>query len=253
MDTTGPNTTQLAYALGSVALVTAASLGGAVTFVLGNATGGVLSYLVSLAAGALLGTATAHLLPEAVDHLGTGWTLTVPLLSGFVVFFLVEKLISIFYVPGSNKEGAHDHGLALKILWGGAIHSFIDGMAVATAYLTATKIGVLTTVAVLLHEVPHHIGDMGVLLYSELPRRKALLLNFFATAASIAGAVLVLLVGSEVRFARALVPFAAANLIYIATANLMPELQGERDIHRSALQVSCVVVGALTMVLLRNF
>jgi zinc and cadmium transporter len=118
--------------------------------------------------------------------------------------------------------------------------------------LNDTKIGVLTTVAVLLHEVPHHIGDTGVLLYCELPRRKALFLNFFATAASIAGAVLVLLVGSGGRFARALVPFAAANFIYIATANLMPELQAERNVHRSAVEVSCVIAGALTMVLLRN-
>jgi zinc and cadmium transporter len=248
----GPNSTQLLYATASVAIVTAASLGGAVTFTLGSATGGLLPYLISLAAGALLGTASAHFLPEAVEHLGTGSALIVPFLAGFVLFFLFEKLISVFYAPAADLEPPDRPHLPLNVLSGGAIHSFIDGVAIATGYLADTKIGILTTIAVLLHEVPHHVGDMGILLYCRLPRRKALFLNFLATAASILGAVFALLVGSNGFIANALVPFAAANFIYVATANLMPELQGERTLWRSALQVACLMIGALTMVLMRN-
>jgi zinc and cadmium transporter len=249
----GPNTTQLLYAIASVTIVTAASLGGAVTFTLKRSdTGGVLPYLISLAAGALLGTASAHFLPEAVDRLGTGTALTIPFLAGFVLFFLFEKLISVFYAPAGDLGSGDRPHLLLNVLSGGAIHSFIDGIAVATAYLSNTKLGMVTTLAVILHEVPHHIGDMGILLYCGLGRRKALLLNLLATAASIVGVVLVLLVGTNGIIANSLIPFATANFIYIATANLMPELQAERTPYRSALQVSCIAIGALTMVLLRN-
>jgi zinc and cadmium transporter len=246
----GPSTTQLLYTITSVALVTAASLGGAVTFTLGSAKSGVLPYLISLAAGALLGTASAHFLPEAVDRLGTGTALVVPFLAGFVLFFLFEKLISVSH--GHEVALADRPHLLVNVLSGGAIHSYIDGMAVATAYLSNVKLGLLTTFAVLLHEVPHHVGDMGILLYCGLGRRRALLLNFLATGASILGAFFVLLVGTKGIIADALLPFAAANFIYIATANLMPELQSERTPHRSALQVSCIVIGAVTMVLLRD-
>jgi zinc and cadmium transporter len=93
---------------------------------------------------------------------------------------------------------------------------------------------------------------MGILLYCGLGRRRALLLNFLATGASILGALSVLMVGSKVLVGDALLPFAAANFIYIATANLMPELQSERTPHRAALQVSCLVIGAVVMVLLRH-
>jgi len=245
-------TAQLIYTISSVMLVTVASLGGAVTFTLGKHSGQVLPYLVSLAAGALLGTATAHLIPEAVDHLGTGPALIGPFLAGFIVFFLFEKLLSVLYPSGACIEGTDRRRLPLNVLSGGAIHSLIDGMAIATAYLTNTKVGLLTTAAVLLHEVPHHIGDMSVLLYYEVPRRKALLLNLFATGASILGAIAVLLVGSERgSVASSLIPFAAANFIYIATANLMPALQAERDPYRSVRQVACVVMGALVMLILR--
>jgi zinc and cadmium transporter len=111
----------------------------------------------------------------------------------------------------------------------------------------------VTTGAVLLHEVPHHIGNVCVLLHCGLRRRQAALLNIAAAAASLLGAVTVLAIGSEGEtFSSILVPFTAANFIYIATADLMPELQTERDLARSVGQVTVLLLGALMMATLRN-
>src|SRR5207237_2128045 len=185
------------YAMTSVALVTAAALGGTITFTLGDRITRALPYLVSLAAGSLSGTATSHLIPEAIQRLGTGPLLTIPMLAGFVGFFLFEKLFGLI----SNLVPQSVHGpretLVLNILSGGAIHSFIDGMAVATAYLTDMKLGVLTTAAVLLHEVPHHVGNMCVLLPCGVRRRSAMAMNVVAAASSLFGAIFVLFIGSE--------------------------------------------------------
>jgi zinc and cadmium transporter len=248
-----PHILRSIYAMTSVALVTAAALGGTITFTLGDRVTRALPYLVSLAAGALLGTATSHLLPEAIQRLGTGPLLTIPMLAGFVGFFLFEKLFSLIsiWVP-QGVEGPRAT-LVLNILSGGAIHSFIDGMAVATAYLADLKLGIFTTGAVLLHEVPHHIGNMCVLLNCGVHRRSATVMNVVAAGASLVGALFVLLIGSKAdSFASILVPFTAANFIYIATADLMPELQADRDLLRSVGQITFLVLGALMMVTLRN-
>jgi zinc and cadmium transporter len=248
-----PHILRSIYALTSVALVTAAALGGTITFSLGDRVTRALPYLVSLAAGALLGTATSHLIPEAIQRLGTGPLLTLPMLAGFVGFFLFEKLFGFIstWVP-QGVEGPRVT-LVLNILSGGAIHGFIDGMAVATAYLTNLRLGVFTTGAVLLHEVPHHVGNMCVLLNCGVHRRSATIMNVVAAGSSFFGAVFVLLIGSKAdSFASILVPFTAANFIYIATADLMPELQADRDLLHSVGQITFLVLGALMMVTLRN-
>ena len=142
-----------------------------------------------------------------------------------------------------------------KEVKGGVVSSvaLADGMAVATAYLTDMKLGVLTTAAVLLHEVPHHVGNMCVLLHCGVRRRSAMVMNVVAAASSLFGAIFVLLIGSKAdSFASILVPFTAANFIYIATADLMPELQADRDLLHSVGQVTFLVLGALMMVTLRN-
>jgi zinc and cadmium transporter len=222
----------------------------------------LLPYLVSLAAGALLGVAGSHLLPEAIQQLGTDWHLSALLLAGFVAFFLVEKSLALFSQHWPHLLAGHDHchdshpahfdqnhrALRANLLVGGAIHSLIDGMAVAIAYSASVPAGIATTVAVALHEVPHHIGDVGVLLYSGMPARRAVLAKFAATSVSLLGVLVVLLPGPQGRsLAAHLLPVTAASFLYIALANLLPTLQREEDLKVSVKQAAILMAGILMM------
>jgi zinc and cadmium transporter len=218
--------------------------------------------MVSLAAGALLGTAFGHLLPESVERVGSGRKLSGLLLAGFVTFFLIEKFLGVW-----GGEAVHDHGhlhgesgshekrsshyhrpMITNLLFGAAIHSFIDGMALATAYSTSTHLGVITTVAVLFHEAPHHIGDVSILIHKGIPVMQAVLLSLMAGATAAVGALLVLLVGTEsIGVTTVLLPFTTANFLYIASSNLMPELQQHRELNQALLQAILFVAGCSLM------
>jgi zinc and cadmium transporter len=253
------------YALGSVAIVAAFSLMGMVGLALSpKRLAKTIPWLVSLAAGALLGTAMGHLLPESIEQFGGGKKLTGLLLAGFCSFFLLEKLITL-RANGHSGTHSHDHlahpetappegfrkqnhSLSTNILVGGAVHSFIDGIAIATAYTARTNLGIVATVAVLLHEGPHHVGDVGILIHSGLPVRKAVLLNLVASLPSFLGALLVLFVGTHAQGLMAgLLPFTTANFLYIAGSTLVPEMQQERGFYRSLGQFVLFLTGTLSM------
>jgi zinc and cadmium transporter len=220
--------------------------------------------MISLAAGALLGAAGAHLLPEAIEQLGSNPHLPALLLTGFVAFFFLEKTLSLVCDRWPGLFGHHEHGvphdgmpeqanpaLPTNLLFGGAIHSLVDGTAIAIAYSASVSAGIATTLAVLLHEVPHHLGDVGVLVYSGIPARKAVLLKFIATSAAIPGALIVLLPAPQGHIiAMHLLPLTAASFIYIALANLMPELRREHNLVRSAGQMAVFLGGVLLLVAL---
>lgn len=263
-----PSTSRWAYILVSVTLVSLTSLIGMLSLAFDrDRLNRLLPYLISLAAGALLGAAGAHLLPEAIQQLGSDWHLAGLFLAGFIVFFLVEKSLFLFSSRWPALLAGHEHGLesrrlpertvnpALRanLLLGGTIHSLIDGMAVAIAYAASVPAGLATTLAVLLHEVPHHIGDIGVLVYGGLTARRAVLLKFAATSASLLGVFVVLLPGPQGRsLAAHLLPVTTASFLYIALANLMPELQREENLKRSVLQIA-VFIGGIAILFALNW
>lgn len=253
--------------LGSVALVAAFSFLGMIGLALSpERLAKTIPWLVSLAAGALLGTAMGHLLPESMERFGAGRQLSGLLLVGFCAFFILDKLITV-RAHHNHLSGLHLHdhllhpetapaatfgkqkgALATSILLGGAVHSFIDGIVIATAYITATRLGFMATAAVLLHEAPHHVGDVGILIHSGLPVRRAVKLNMLASVPSALGALLVLFVGSRAGgFTAALLPLTTANFLYIAATNLLPEMQEERGWAQSAVQVVLFVSGTFLM------
>jgi zinc and cadmium transporter len=249
------------YSFGSVVLVAGASFTGMVGLALSpHRLGRVVPLLVSLAAGALLGTAFGHLLPECVEQIGSGRKLSALLLTGFVTFFALEKILHVWFNGHSDHPESPHHyvGIHLKkpgtqsvitnVLFGAGIHSFIDGMAIATGYSTNTHLGVVTTIAVLLHEAPHHIGDVSILIHKGVPVMRSVILNLLAGSAAAAGALLVLLMGTRSESVTlVLLPFTAANFIYIAAANLMPELQHERRVPQSIAQTVMFVAGCLLL------
>jgi zinc and cadmium transporter len=264
------------YTFGSVALVAGVSLTGMVALSFSpKRLSRLIPLLVSLAAGALLGTAFGHLLPESVERIGSGRKLSGLLLAGFVTFFVLERLLGVWCNGSSDHTGGahlhlhHHHGelyptaaihphehkpsagnrpMVTNLLFGAAVHSLIDGMAIATAYTVGTHLGVITTIAVLFHEAPHHIGDVSILIDKGIPVRRAVILSLLAGATAAVGALLVLLVGTQsIAVTTILLPFATANFLYIASANLMPELQSERGLGQSLMQTFLFVAGCSLM------
>jgi zinc and cadmium transporter len=221
----------------------------------------VVPLLVSLAAGALLGTAFGDLLPESVERVGAGRQLSALLLAGFITFFVLEKALQAWgeedthlnydaAVPIPKPESKfRSRPMITNLLVGAAVHSFIDGMAIATAFATGrTYLGVITAAAVLFHETPHHIGDVSILIHKGIPVLRAVLLNLLAASAAAIGALLVLLIGARFRdMTNILLPLTTANFLYIAAASLMPELQRERGLRQSFAQSILFVAGSLLM------
>ncbi len=221
-------------------------------------------YLVSLAAGSLLGGAVLHLLPEAVDRLGTGMPFSLYLLTGFFGFFLLEKFLWFHHhgtahaEEGADADVGADEGaraaqpVVAMILVGDGVHNFLDGMVIAAAYLVDPGVGLVTTLAVVLHEVPQEIGDFGVLVHGGLSVRRAVLLNFLSATTSILGAVLTLWIGSRAEGLQGpLITITAASFIYIAAADLIPELHRTREPRQSIMQVLMIGVGLGLMIAAR--
>jgi len=257
------------YGFGSVALVAGASFTGMLAVSWGpRRLSRVIPPMLSLATGALLGTAFGHLLPESIEHVGVGRKLSVLLLAGFLTFFVIEKLLGAWLTGPGDFGGSthHHHGGSLpatagyataprlspvnrpvitNLLLGAAIHSFMDGMAIGTAYSTGTHLGVITTTAVLFHEAPHHIGDVSILIHKGLSVRQAVGLSLLAGGGGALGVLLVFLVGTQsAGFTTVLLPFTTANFLYIASSNLMPELQHEHGLRPSIAQVLLFAAGS---------
>lgn len=236
------------YTLASVFAVSLVSLAGALTLVLGSVRiQKILVLLVSFAAGTLLGDAFLHLIPEAFKN-GT-IRVSVLILSGLLFFFILEKLI---HWRHCHEEGCDEHGKALPyvVLAGDTLHNLIDGVIIAASYLVSIPVGVATTVAVLLHEIPQEIGDFGTLVYGGMSKAKALLFNFISALAAVAGALAVLIASSYSQYlAEMLVPFAAGGFIYIATADMIPELHkhGSHKVLEVGKQITMFILGIVIM------
>lgn len=187
-------------------------------------------FLVSLSAGALTGGAFLHLLPEAAEKI-PGENLYLIALAAFVFFFFMEKLL---FWRHCHKENCEIHTFGYMNLFGDALHNFIDGLVIAAAFLTNAGLGIATTIAMALHEIPQEIGDFGVLIHAGFHKTKALIINYAVALAVIAGGVagyfLSFAVESVIPY---LLPFAAGGFIYIAASDLMPEIRKERVLKRS--------------------
>jgi zinc and cadmium transporter len=211
--------------------------------------------LMSFAVGALLGDAFIHLIPEifAAGPPTLGPSLLV--LGGILLFFVVEKLLrhhhGTLHAHHHDHEGARPELAAINLI-GDAVHNFIDGVLIAASYLASPTLGLATTVAVLLHEIPQEFGDFGVLIHSGLGVRKALRLNLASASVSILGAAVALLLGAFAGRAitAVLLPVAAGGFVYIAAADLIPELQHDRSLRALLQQASLIAAGIAVMSLL---
>lgn len=207
-------------------------------------------FLVSLAVGGLFGDAFIHLLPESFQELGTNLSVSLYVISGILIFFVLEKFLRWrhCHIPTSEE---HMHPLATINLVGDAVHNLIDGMLVGASYMVSLPIGIATTLAVIMHEIPQEVGDFGVLIHAGLSVKKALALNFLSALTAMLGVILAIVMGSEIEgFSLSLLPIAAGGFLYIAGSDLIPELHHEVKVSRSLLQFVMILLGVGVMALL---
>ncbi len=212
----------------------------------------ILPHFISFATGALLGAALLALLPEAIEGAGPAGAhaIGLTLVVGLGVFFVIEKLVLWWHAHAHDDEGGshhHDHrehASGVLVLVGDSIHNALDGVLIASAFLTDLPLGLVTTFAVAAHEIPHRVGDFAILVQAGLSRPRALLLNLATGLASPFGAVAAYY---GLRGAMGALPFAlafaAAGFLYIAVAGLIPGLHRRADPRTSAMQVILISAG----------
>ncbi len=211
-----------------------------------------LHTILSFAAGALLGVTFLEVLPEALEggetQLIMGWTL-----ASIVLFFIIEKTIRWYH---HHEDGCmpHGHSPAYLVLVGDILHNVVDGVAIALSFMIGTELGIATTIAVLIHEIPTEMGDFMVLLQSGFSRFRALLYNFFISLSTIVAALITYAFGPVLEpylpLALALV---AGNFLYIAIADVIPELQESSGWKHSMAEIALFIVGIFVVSIGRWF
>jgi len=240
------------YTLSSVLVASLMGFAGVVTLPLkGDLLKRMVLFLVSFSAGALFGDAFIHLLPEAVEKNGFSAAVSLSLIAGILAFFVLEKIICWRHCHIETSR-EHPHPFAWMNLIGDGFHNLIDGMVIAGSYLVSPSVGLATTIAVILHEIPQEIGDYGVLIHGGFSRVKALFLNFLAQLSAVLGALLILGLNLKAESLTVfLIPFTAGGFIYIAGSDLIPEMHKEVGTAGSIAQLIALVLGiALMLVLL---
>ncbi len=241
----------LLYAILSVVLVSIVSLVGVLVFIVGEQrVRHIIPYMVSLAVGGLFGDAFFHLLPEASES-GFTVSVSVAVLTGIILFFIIEKVVHWRHCHHThNKKNNHHshchhhHSFATMNLIGDGVHNFIDGLIIGASYLVSVPVGVATTVAVIFHEIPQELGDFGVLLHAGYTKTRALFMNFLTALTAVLGAIVAIVIRSYSEpFALFLLPLAAGGFIYIAAADLIPEIHKETDLSKSLLHFLVIMIG----------
>jgi len=218
-------------------LVSLISLTGILVIFKKNNKQNFLKVLISLAAGALLTVAFLDLLPEAIeDEMFDLHVIFATVLISIVFFFLLERVFHWHHCHCAEHGkpcAENKKNLAMINLIGDGIHNFVDGALIASAFILDFHAGLVVTLAVILHEIPQEISDFGVLLYAGLSKTKAILYNLGTALVAVVGAVMFYNFGTNfANIIPLMIAFAAGNFIYLATADLIPELHHEDELKR---------------------
>ncbi len=245
------------WIFGSILLVGVVSLIGVFALALKDALlHRLLFLLVPLAAGALIGDSLFHLLPESFEA-NTGPLASIAVIAGVLTFFILEKFLH-WHHAHHGKEEEHmghdctDHDrrpkhLAPLVITADAVHNFIDGAIIAGSFLVSIPLGIATTIAVLLHEIPQEIADFGLLLHSGLSKGRALLFNFLSALTAFLGAGFALLLSDIENFSVFALAFTGGSFLYIAIADIVPELHKEKRLAHGLIQLTCLLIGISAM------
>lgn len=216
--------------------------------------------LAAFAAGSLLGAAFLDLLPEAFHHmeeLGVvdfEKTIFLYTLGGILFFFFLERFIHWFH----HHHRSHDND-AIKpvvplIVFGDGVHNFIDGVVIAATFMVDIRLGIITTLAIIAHELPQEVGDFGLLLHQGIKRRKVFLYNLFSQLTAVVGGVLTYFIGKSIE---GILPFFIALtsgfFIYIALSDLVPDIHSENRKGFALFESVLLAAGILVIYLATTF
>jgi zinc and cadmium transporter len=220
-----------------------------------------LPHLISFATGALLGAALLKLLPNAIQAAGLSNVHLVgfALVAGIFAFFVLEKFVIWRHchqhdcephVPHHDHQDPRDRASGILILTGDAIHNALDGVLIAAAFMLDVGLGILTSIAVIAHEIPQEVGDVAILLNSGMSRARAFALNLLTSLTSIVGGLVAFF---ALEPAQQAVPYvlavAAASFLYVAVADLIPGLHRRVEVRASVHQMVLIAVGIAVIVL----
>lgn len=219
----------------------------------------LLRGVVAFAAGGLLGAAFFHLLPESAETTSATFPLA---LGGLILFFVLDSLLWVYHChAGHRLHGeSHEHGscpakpVGILNLVGDAFHNFTDGVVIASAFLVNIPLGIVTSLSVIVHEIPQEMGDFGILLHSGFTKRTALKLNLLVAFTALLGVA-----GTFVaeRYVSSLttytIPLAAGGFIYMACTNLLSEIKEEESFKTRAAQFLCFMVGVAVLWISKAF
>ena len=237
----------IAGALLSVSAAAAFSFGAASTRV---------PMLISYAVGALLGAVFLEILPHALEVSPSFHALTATVLVGILAFFVLEKLVlwRHCHVEACEAHDRHrqpnDHGRSgMMILIGDTIHNFVDGVLIAAAFMSSVDLGIVTAVAIIAHEIPQEVGDFLILLHSGFSRARALAFNLLSSAATLIGGLLAWsALRSRESWVAPLLGLAAASMIYVAVADLIPGLHKRPELRHTLEQVLLIGLGLASII-----
>jgi zinc and cadmium transporter len=207
--------------------------------------------LISFAVGALLGAVFLEILPHAFNEAESIHGMAVTVLAGILFFFVLEKLVLWRHCHEERCEvhdphGGHDdHGRSgMMIMIGDTVHNFVDGVLIAAAFMADTQVGFVTALAIIAHEIPQEVGDFLILLHSGYSKAKAFAVNLISSVATIIGGTLGYLALSFVeQWIPTLLGFAAASMLYVSVADLIPGLHKRPEPQHSAAQVALIALG----------
>jgi zinc and cadmium transporter len=219
----------------------------------------MVRHLVSLSAGVLLATALLHVLPEAFESQASPHGLFATLLAGLMFFFLLEKVELYRHTHHHEGDGHHHHHQfdaeqagrgGWSVLVGDSIHNFCDGIIIAAAFLADTQLGIVTSLAIIAHEIPQEVGDYIVLLNAGFSRAKALFYNAISGLSAVLGGLVgYVVVGPWEALFPYLLVIASSSFVYVAVADLIPQLQQRMSLKDTAAQLAWLAAGMAMIVL----
>ncbi|OGY44647.1 MAG: hypothetical protein A3B89_04160 [Candidatus Buchananbacteria bacterium RIFCSPHIGHO2_02_FULL_40_13] len=205
----------------------------------------ILLWLVAFSAGSLIAGAFFHMIPEAIDNLGNNSAVYFWIIAGFSIFFLLEQFIHWHHCH--NLECQHEEytkPVAYLILVADALHNFIDGLAIAGAFIVDIRIGIITLIVIATHEIPQELGDFGVFIHSGWKKSRALLFNFISGLTAVLGGLVAYFVAQSFNVAF-LLPLAAGSFIYIAASDLIPEVKYQVKLKANIAHFIAFILGII--------
>jgi zinc and cadmium transporter len=240
----------LVWILASTFIVCLISLIGIVTLAIKeNLLHKILFCLIGFSAGALIGGAFLHLLPEALEK-AQSTIVFYYLILGIVLFFLMERY---FHWRHCHEDVCSVHAFTYLNLFGDGLHNFMDGIVIAVSFVASIKLGLVTTIAIILHEIPQEMGDYAVLIYGGFSKQRALFFNFVIALTAMAGAVIGFFLSTYTQGLTVFIlPLTAGGFIYIATSDLIPEIHKEKNLRRSTAALIAFLLGIVFMALAKQ-